>query len=219
MMIMSSCLITTITSFLRLLSIKMLSFMLHSFPMYLKPVFSTSLIVYHVHLVSWTHEIFIYLLIVISTNSLSLPVKGHTFQLPKWIIFSLTRFLVPRTRRVKWEDSCLFDTTFGRWCSTSLKWWRSGPRSFIIISGSRYDTPTKRRWSNLYSLIIISGFQYDASLRGWCLNKIWLNFIFIKINCFSAWLATPITTLFLYLNLKHSMEKLVHGVARQPDYG
>jgi hypothetical protein len=103
MMILSPCLLTATTSFLKLLSIKMPTpFLLRSFSVYynLKSVFSTSLAFWHVHLVFWTHKIFTRLLIAVSTNSLSLPVKNTAFQLPKQILLSPTSFLAPRTRRV-----------------------------------------------------------------------------------------------------------------------
>jgi hypothetical protein len=125
MMIISLCLITAITSFLRLLSIKMPTpFLFRSFFVYhdLKPVFSTSLVFCPIHLVSWKHKIFTYLLIAVSTNYLSLFIMYPTFQLPKWILLSLISFLVTHTRRVKCENLYSFDTTSERRCSASLRW-------------------------------------------------------------------------------------------------
>jgi hypothetical protein len=86
MVIISSCCITTITSFLRLLLNKMPTlFLFCLFPAYhgLNLVFSTSLSFWPVYLVSWAHKIFTRLLITVSTNSLNLSVKDPTFQLPK----------------------------------------------------------------------------------------------------------------------------------------
>jgi hypothetical protein len=81
-MMILSLVLTVTTPFLRLLSIKMRTpFLLRSFSVYhnLKPVFSTSLAFWLVHLVSWTHKILMRLLIAVSSNSFSLYVKDPTF--------------------------------------------------------------------------------------------------------------------------------------------
>jgi hypothetical protein len=121
MMILSLCLLIATTSFLRLLSIKIPTpFLLRFFLVYhnLKYVFSTSLACWPVHLVSLTHKILTRLLIALSTNFLNLSIKDVAFQLPKRILLSPTSFLAPRTRQVKCEDPCSFDTTSGRRKST-----------------------------------------------------------------------------------------------------
>jgi hypothetical protein len=141
------------------------------------------------------HKIFACLLIAISTNFLNLPVKDPTFQLPKQIIFSPTSFFAPRTRQVKCENSCSFDTTCGCWCNALLRRWQADPRFLIIIS--RYSASLRRWRPDSRSFITISEFRHDASLRGWRSNKVWLNFIFININCFNAELTISNTTLFL----------------------
>jgi hypothetical protein len=117
MMNLSLCLLIAIIAFVRLLSIKMhILILLRSFSIYhtLKSVFSTSLVFYPVHLVSWTHKIFICLIIVVSANSLILSIRDSIFQPPKQIILSPTSFLTHHSRRVKCEDLCSFGITSGR---------------------------------------------------------------------------------------------------------
>ena len=140
-MILSPCLLTSTTPSLRLLSIKTPTlFLFEVVPVYqsLKPVLSTSFAFCPFHLVSWTHKIFTRLLTAVSTNSLNLPVRDPTFQLPKRILDDSTSFLTLRTRRGRCEDPCSFGTTPGHRCGTPLRMRRPDPCSLDTVPRSRH---------------------------------------------------------------------------------
>jgi hypothetical protein len=140
-------LMSTTSSIRFLSSARSTSFLVDVFPVYqsLKPVSSTSFACCPFHFVSWTQRIFTRRLIMISTNSLSLPVSDPIFQVPTYILLGSTSFLTLRIRRVKYKDTCSFFTTLGRRCSASIR----------------------MRWPDLYSLNTVSRSTYAASSRGW----------------------------------------------------
>uniref|UniRef100_A0A0A9C688 Uncharacterized protein n=1 Tax=Arundo donax TaxID=35708 RepID=A0A0A9C688_ARUDO len=109
----------------------------------LKLVSSTSFVFCSFHLVFLTHRILTHLLITVSTNSRSLPVRDPTLQLPKRILLGSTSFLNLRTRRVKCKHLCSFFTTPGRRCSAPLRMRRPDSCPLITVSRSRNDAPLR----------------------------------------------------------------------------
>ena len=187
--ILSPCLLTPTTPFLRLLSIKTPTpFLFATVPVYqsLKPVLSTSFAFWPFHLVSWTHNIFTRLLVVVSTNSLNLPVSDPTFQLPKRILVGSTSFLTLHTRRLRCEDPCSFFTTPGHWCSAPLRKRWPDPCSLDTMPRSRHGASPRGCRPGPYPFNTIPRYRYGSSLRGLRPNGFLLGFISIRMARFNV---------------------------------
>ena len=77
-----------------------------------------SLIFVPIHLVSWKHMMLTVLWIIVSTPSITFPVRVPILQVPRYILFSWTNFFTHTC--VEWcRNHCSFNTTFERWYSNS----------------------------------------------------------------------------------------------------
>jgi hypothetical protein len=149
---------------------------------------------------------------MVLTTSRSLLVSDPTFQVPTRTLLGSPSLLTLRICRVKCEDPCIFFTTPGRRCSTSLRMRRSNPYSLNTVSRSRYDAPPRGWRPDPCPFNIIPEFRYGTSLRGLHPNDFSCGFIsteMAKIVVGSPSLTQP---LLLYPGLGSTMLDNIGGV-------